>query len=523
MTLSPDSFLGSRGFSENPFILTNADEEQNLSSYFVPPPFFDAVLGQAAEPKSCTVFAPRGGGKPAQKVMIEATSRVSSNDASFLCLTYDRFILPDKFSPKSASLDWHLLNIVRILTASLLVDIEEHDKQGLLDQEEKDFLVKTARNYLFDINLSEFQNLIYSMRNWQGHAEDIFKKYGGQIANLLTAIAARFDLGKIEALGGTVDNTRATLIVYFERLISVAQKLGYRAVYILVDRVDETSVTQNDANSSFEFIQSLLLDLHVLETKGCAFKFFLWDQVRSKYISAGGRTDRIPLYSLNWNFNEMSTMLSERLKAYSEGKVKSMSELLADDDGFDLHSLVTILAFGSPRDMIRLCKAIVDEKTRVKNEPGILERRFVNQGISTFSDQRSLELFGGLMEDLRKVGLASFTISMLANDIFRVTANAISRKIQIWTDQGAVVRSGEVPNPGARPQNLYSLSDPRLCFSVKSQYITDAILESNLFICPSCDAINIYEQEDVTSCRHCQSPIDDDCNVLYIVDSSKRF
>jgi hypothetical protein len=39
MALATDSFLGSRGFIENPFILTNADEEENLSSYFVPPPF----------------------------------------------------------------------------------------------------------------------------------------------------------------------------------------------------------------------------------------------------------------------------------------------------------------------------------------------------------------------------------------------------------------------------------------------------------------------------------------------------
>lgn len=516
MALGEETFLGSRGFFDNPFVLTNADEEQNLSSYFVPPPFFDAVLGQAGEPKSCTVFAPRGGGKTAQKVMIEARSR-DSKVMPFLCLTYDRFILPDKFNAKSATLDWHLLNLVRILTAALLVEIEERENQNSIDQEEKDFLVKTARSYLYDINLSEFKNLISSMRNWHGRAEDILKKYGGQIANLLTAIAARFDIGKIEALGGAADVTRGTLIVYFERLISIAQKIGYKSVYVLVDRVDETSVTQNDANSSFEFIQSLLLDLHVLETKGCAFKFFLWDQVRSRYISAGGRTDRIPIYILNWNFEEMSTMLSERLKAYSDGKVASMNQLLDAESKFDLHALVSILAFGSPRDMIRLCKSIVDEKTRIKNETGVLERRIISQGIAAFSEQRSLELFGNLMEDLRKVGQASFTISMLANDIFRVTANAISRKIQIWTDQGAVVRSGEVPNPGSRPQNLYSLSDPRLCLAVKSQFVTETVLDENIYACPSCHALNIYEDLDAESCRHCQASITEECSVLAIV------
>ena len=135
MTLAPETFLGSRGLTENPFILTNADEEQNLSSYFVPPPFFDAVLGSASEPKSCTVFAPRGGGKTAQKVMIEGVGEAGAASDTFLCLTYDRFILTDGFKTRNATLDWHLLNLVRILCSAILVKIDDSPAQNPLDQE----------------------------------------------------------------------------------------------------------------------------------------------------------------------------------------------------------------------------------------------------------------------------------------------------------------------------------------------------------------------------------------------------
>lgn len=516
MALSENSFLGSLGLRENPFVLTNADEEQNLSDYFVPPPFFDAVLGQPSEPKSCTVFAPRGGGKTAQKVMIEQASSSSLNGNRFLCVTYDRFVLPDKFSVKSASLDWHLVSLVRLVTAALLVELDNEDVRVRLDQADKDLLVKAARTFLYDINVAEFQAIISALRNWKGKTEDILKKYGGQIINLLSAIAARFDMGKIELITAEKEINKPTVMAYFERLISVANSIGFSSVYILVDRIDETQVTQNDSSSSFEFIKSLVLDLHILETKGTAFKFFLWDQIKNNYLSSGARTDRVPLYTLNWNLQEMSTMLSERLKAYSNGKVDTLNSLLSADANYDLHRLVCILAVGSPRDMIRLSKAIIDEQTRTKNEPGFLTRETIARGVRAFSEQRSIELFGSSLDELRKVGLASFTISKLANDIFRVSANAVSRKIQIWTDQGGVIRSGEVPTPGARPQNLYSLSDPRLCLSVKGNQPVETTWGANVFVCPACEGVNVDEAE-TSSCSKCQAEVRKEHSVFNLV------
>ncbi|MNY59506.1 hypothetical protein D3C86_1959660 [compost metagenome] len=54
-------FLQKLGFSEDPFASTNAADEPRIGSYFVEPPFFPAVVGNPAAPKSNVVFAPRGG------------------------------------------------------------------------------------------------------------------------------------------------------------------------------------------------------------------------------------------------------------------------------------------------------------------------------------------------------------------------------------------------------------------------------------------------------------------------------
>jgi hypothetical protein len=65
------AFHENLGFTNHPFVHTNADEEPYLERYFVAPPFFEGVVGDPKQPSSCIVLAPRGGGKSAQRRMIE--------------------------------------------------------------------------------------------------------------------------------------------------------------------------------------------------------------------------------------------------------------------------------------------------------------------------------------------------------------------------------------------------------------------------------------------------------------------
>jgi hypothetical protein len=82
------------GFWTNPFAYTNADEEDYLKDYFIQPPYFDSVIGDYRSPSSCIVLAPRGGGKSAQRKMIE----IWSQDHPVLAITYDRFEFGQKQS-----------------------------------------------------------------------------------------------------------------------------------------------------------------------------------------------------------------------------------------------------------------------------------------------------------------------------------------------------------------------------------------------------------------------------------------
>ena len=89
MALNP--FLEQFGFKLDPFESTDAENEPYLDGYFVPPPYFANVMGDPRSPSSHVVLAPRGGGKTAQRRMIEE----QSEQGSFLCVTYDQFDQPE--------------------------------------------------------------------------------------------------------------------------------------------------------------------------------------------------------------------------------------------------------------------------------------------------------------------------------------------------------------------------------------------------------------------------------------------
>ncbi|MGE0080757.1 MAG: hypothetical protein AB7U81_05620, partial [Thiohalomonadaceae bacterium] len=100
------------GFNQHPFSKTNADEEESLHEYFVPPPYFEAIIGDASSPSSGIVLAPRGAGKTAQRRMVEADAIRSG----YLAVTYDRFEFSGGYSLSVISLQYHLRNfIIRII------------------------------------------------------------------------------------------------------------------------------------------------------------------------------------------------------------------------------------------------------------------------------------------------------------------------------------------------------------------------------------------------------------------------
>ena len=494
-------FFGIHGFTEDPFASTNAANEPLIESYFVDPPFFPAVVGDPRSPKSNVVFAPRGGGKTAQKIMIEKRSAEAKR---FLCISYDRFPTENIKQPSDASAEYHLTNITRSLLLAVVLELDtlKFSNQSRLHDFEKQMIVDLSKLYFGKFSAEKFKESLNSIKSLGNRASDAWNKYGDAIASLMNVAATYFGLGKLEAKKVEIAKQDESVRFQFETLVKIEIKLGYDSVYILIDRVDELSITATDAEKSFEFLQSILIDLPLLETEGVGFKFFLWDQSREAYQDAGGRPDRLIEYSLDWTVQDLQKVLSRRLQTYSNNNISRFDQLLNKDRPFDVHALVAYLAHGSPRDMVRICKKIVDEHTKSGIFTKLIDFRTVKVALAAFASERARELYGTAFGDLKKIDSLNFTINYLANDVYRISQQAVRAKIKNWQAAGAVAKIGDVPNPGNRPQYSFGVVDSRLALAINSDASLEEGMKNFLIVCPHCSALRIAEEGNIT-CPDC--------------------
>ena len=415
-------FLKQFGFEEDPFASTNAADEPNLSNYFVEPPYFASVMGDPSRPKSHVVLAPRGGGKTAQRRMIEDASR----SENILCVTYDTFSLPEKFQLRDATWDYHAEQVARLILVGILAKLlDDPNSVGGLSKHSKSQLGIFVQKFLGSITEEQFEQAIKAIKSLPEKTIELVRRFAGPFNALVGAVLTHFGLPTVELKEATAQANRSeSLRADLARLSIIASETGFDSIYVLVDRVDEIGLTATNAAKTLEFIHALITDLPTLELEGVAFKFFLWDLIEQDLRSTGGRPDRVPIYTLAWSPEDLQQMISRRLKALSGGTISRLSQLLCPEFDLDADQLMAHLAGGSPRDLIRMMARVVAEQTRTRSDATCIGNRALWDGVRLFSDERSEELIGRYLPDVRRIGArgqVTFTNNQLASDVFRIS------------------------------------------------------------------------------------------------------
>ena len=256
---SLENWLRASGFTENPFLLTDAETDSHLEEYFVEPDGFGDILGDAKSPKSAVLFAPRGSGKTASRVIVDRWSRAPGRlGGNVLNVTYTVFdslvgqITPSLSEGYIANLNVHH-HAIEIMKAAMVRLLE-------LFLAEPDLCYR-AVNAPFDAQAH--------IAHWLKHYAHNHTQAQCQcwVELLRTLPHEDFDVQKIPD----------SPVQDFYTFVSLIRALGKDAVYVLVDRVDELSPTPITYDPLFGvlLLAPLISHLTLLEHESTAFKFFL--------------------------------------------------------------------------------------------------------------------------------------------------------------------------------------------------------------------------------------------------------
>ncbi|MDF0694388.1 P-loop ATPase, Sll1717 family [Aquirufa ecclesiirivi] len=488
-----EQFINNLGFEVNPFQYSNADKEvEYLDSYFIKPDYFEDVWGNPYNPVSNIIYAPRGGGKTAQRIMIEKRAK-ESND--ILAITYTNHDLSGFHKIEDINLNYHLTYLNRLLLIAFFNRINDtsFDFDFTFNFSERQYIYKLARIYLFETPASFPNHAIQSLKTLEDYAVDLWKGFKEPITNVIKQISKskglEVDLSKIEIDKklefSHKDNTF--------NVIQLLKKSGYNSIYILVDKVDEQNLTGNNPSASFLLISDLIKDLELLETPNLSFKFFLWDALKPFAVEAA-RPDRVFSYDLRWTWNQIIKMLSKRSEAYSGGKIKNFESLFENRK-----SLGRIILFSelSPRDCVRICNRILSEQFKENPNSTKFSELVVDSSIEQFCREKAQELIVNAtnLKHLTKTNHVSYTIEELVTAKVAADSPAIRNIINPWTTAGYLKKIGLIERKNAKSVNEYAYQDIRLAFMATPTLSLDQFIMAKVRRCKT-DTCKIFYYRD---------------------------
>jgi DNA-binding winged helix-turn-helix (wHTH) protein len=375
-------WLSAWGFMDNPFAEWEASREELLPRYFVEHPFYDDIRGEADNPRTAFVFAARGTGKSANRIMLERACRPEQPASDILAVPYTDFspFLHRRSRHNSPSLKAHISQIMKSATSALMETLcQRPETIEAWAPEDRAQFRRLIDAHFPALLLLPFIRL--ELKRVVPHLPS------DELARLLTLVSTPQVGGWKPSSGpehlvhifrvikhspeGSKQPARLTAFYTLQVFVDLARLIGLQAVYVLVDGVDEYGPTAADPAAGFNLIKTLTTELRLLEFPNLAFKFFLPIEIVS-YVEACVRTDRLLIFKPSWAENPLSNspvgnlqeMLRARVRAFNTDGHTGLAGLCEPGLNVWIDEEMVRLANGSPRDLMRLGALILSEHCR---------------------------------------------------------------------------------------------------------------------------------------------------------------
>lgn len=385
------------GFEDNPFSELEAASDPRLHECFVEPDCFYDVLGKASSPKTVILFAPRGGGKTANRIMVRHFCRKGLEvGGRIFDISYDRECLSRVYATygRKAKSWYHVDAILGCGAIGLLeymvYNPEQYQKGRLKGQQ---FFRSIVHHYLDDdaidraldkLNLFSATTDAKRLRMASvdtNLAEELMKSsslWAKPVLKLLLSLLVPPDSDLV-----IDDRTYRQALIDF---CNFAQQVGIDAIYVLVDGIDEFSPFDKDFSAAALFLKPVMEDLALMELPKVAFKFFLplemkHDIVDKQYV----RSDRVRCREVIWTQGKLLEMLHRRLSVFSRGGVTTLAAITENGFRGSVDDELVRCAGSLPRDVIRLGALFFEvHATEVAGEDILLTEKAFREAVRQF-------------------------------------------------------------------------------------------------------------------------------------------
>lgn len=385
-TITESQWVNYFGFQRFPFDRPEAGNEEFarpdfLASCFVEPKSFERVFGQADAPVTSLLFAARGTGKTACRVMMDYYCQ---GDLARLGLSNPgepRYVL----SVPHARLD----NIVSIArqpapNANPPEILVEHHAVEIMRQAIPAFVKMLGRNpglaeSVKNQSRAEFEDLslfaiVYSAY-LTSTQKDFLRDMGVDMPPLDSPMKGFVGQSAPQDRPPSWESVlyqqrlEASPLNHLERWAELMHKIGINATYVLVDGVDELMESAQDLAYAYYLIRPLLTYLRLMdETHYFALKFFLPSDLEQLILSDQAfRRDRgFVIQKLEWRKEDLINILRERLNALRKPDYQPRDRTAAGFDALCVPDLrgwieqnIVDLIEGNPRHLMNFCALMV--------------------------------------------------------------------------------------------------------------------------------------------------------------------
>jgi hypothetical protein len=365
---SLNQWLDQVGFSRgNPFGIGAADCEPFVSECFVDPCIYDIVRDES---RAVLIFASRGRGKTALRMMLASDCRplqmpTVPHRSNCLAIMYTDFepVLNVCGNDLARLTSAHHETQILHEACSVLLDALWQDSQisAAVSPPDRSLLASFFKRYNPALLSSDavFRRLKLTSPEaivpWP-----VLRKAVAE--HCLCALWAEYSVSASPGLlfyTELVDDVPESLadldspVRCLAEFAQLAKRLGLNQIRILIDRLDEGSVTIQDPNNLALLIAPLIGNLPLMEVPGVTFHFFLPSETREAVMKFV-RHERFHLLNLAWNSEKLKLLLRLRLRVYSEGRIQSLGKLCEDQLASHIEDEMLEAAEESPRMLLQL-------------------------------------------------------------------------------------------------------------------------------------------------------------------------